>query len=57
MKGLMKTKAKATPPTKYTAFRCPVDLLALMKAKAQSQRRSMSNYLICLIERDVVPTR
>ena len=37
---------------KYTAFRCPEDLLEKMKARAQSQRRSLSNYLIVLIEKD-----
>jgi hypothetical protein len=39
--------------TKYTAFRCPEDLLAKAKVKAQRDRRSLSNYLITLIERDV----
>lgn len=39
--------------TKYTAFRCPEDLLELAKAKARQNRRSLSNYLITLIERDV----
>jgi hypothetical protein len=53
----MRKKAKAKDETKYTAFRCPVDLLALMKTKARSQRRSMSNYLICLIERDLNENR
>jgi hypothetical protein len=53
----MKKKAKAKIETKYTAFRCPVDLLAQMKTKAKSQRRSMSNYLICLIDRDVSENR
>jgi len=38
--------------TKYTAFRCPVELVAKMKFKADTQRRSMSNYLVTLIERD-----
>ena len=40
--------------SKYTAFRCPEDLLAKAKAKAQRDRRSLSNYLITLIEKDVV---
>lgn len=40
--------------TKYTAFRCPEDLLAKAKVKAQRDRRSLSNYLITLIEKDVV---
>jgi hypothetical protein len=39
--------------TQYTAFRCPVDLLAKAKAKAAADRRSLSNYVILLIERDV----
>jgi hypothetical protein len=39
--------------TRYTAFRCPEDLLAKAKAKAQRDRRSLSNYIITLIERDV----
>ena len=39
--------------SKYTAFRCPVDLLAKAKSKARKDRRSLSNYLITLIERDV----
>ncbi len=38
--------------TKYTAFRCPLDLLALAKVRARRERRSLSNYLITLIERD-----
>lgn len=39
-------------PTKYTAFRCPEDLLAKAKLRAESERRSLSNYLITLIEKD-----
>jgi hypothetical protein len=39
--------------SKYTAFRCPEDLLAKAKVKASKDRRSLSNYLICLIEQDV----
>jgi len=39
--------------TKYTAFRCPEDLLAKAKVKALKDRRSLSNYLITLIEKDV----
>lgn len=35
--------------TKYTAFRCPVDLLEKVKSKAKAQRRSLSNYLVLLI--------
>ena len=44
----------SNPMTKYTAFRCPEDLLAKAKVKAQRDRRSLSNYLITLIEKDVV---
>lgn len=39
--------------SKYTAFRCPEDLLDKARARAQKDRRSLSNYLITLIERDV----
>jgi hypothetical protein len=39
--------------SKYTAFRCPEDLLELAKVKAKRDRRSLSNYLITLIEKDV----
>jgi hypothetical protein len=39
--------------SKYTAFRCPEELLDKAKAKAQRDRRSLSNYLITLIEKDV----
>ena len=40
--------------SKYTAFRCPDDLLAKAKVKALKDRRSLSNYIITLIEKDVV---
>ncbi|MEY5012145.1 MAG: hypothetical protein RLZZ253_3284 [Verrucomicrobiota bacterium] len=40
--------------SKYTAFRCPEDLLELAKVKAKKDRRSLSNYIITLIEKDVV---
>ncbi len=40
--------------SKYTAFRCPEDLLEKAKARAQKDRRSLSNYLITLIEKDVL---
>lgn len=43
--------------TKYTAFRCPEDLLSRAKTKAQRDRRSLSNYLITLIEKDVMDER
>jgi len=39
--------------THYTAFRCPDDLLAKIKARATGDRRSLSNYLVLLIEKDV----
>jgi predicted HicB family RNase H-like nuclease len=41
------------PMSKYTAFRCPEDLLELAKMKAKKDRRSLSNYIITLIEKDV----
>lgn len=41
------------PMSKYTAFRCPEDLLELAKIKAKKDRRSLSNYIITLIEKDV----
>jgi hypothetical protein len=37
-------------PSKYTAFRCPVDVLERAKAKAASQRRSLSNYMVVLLD-------
>ena len=40
--------------SKYTAFRCPDDLLAKAKVKATKDRRSLSNYIITLIEKDVI---
>jgi hypothetical protein len=39
--------------SKYTAFRCPEDLLAKAKVKALKDRRSLSNYLITLVAKDV----
>lgn len=39
--------------SKYTAFRCPEDLLNKAKLRAKRERRSLSNYLITLIDRDV----
>ncbi len=38
--------------TKYTAFRCPEDLLAKAQIKSRQDRRSLSNYLVLLIEKD-----
>jgi hypothetical protein len=43
--------------SKYTAFRCPEDLLELAKIKAKRDRRSLSNYIITLIEKDVKEMR
>ena len=37
----------------YTAFRCPLDLLAKAKVKAERDRRSLSKYIILLIEKDI----
>jgi len=39
--------------SKYTAFRCPEDLLEKAKLRAKRERRSLSNYLITLIDKDV----
>ena len=39
--------------TRYTAFRCPEELLERAKVKARRDRRSLSNYIITLIEKDV----
>lgn len=39
--------------SKYTAFRCPAELLELARYRARKDRRSLSNYIIMLIERDV----
>lgn len=39
--------------SKYTAFRCPEDLLEKAKTRAKLDRRSLSNYLITLIDKDV----
>jgi hypothetical protein len=38
--------------TRYTAFRCPVDLLRHARSIADAERRSLSNYIISLLERD-----
>jgi hypothetical protein len=43
--------------SKYTAFRCPEDLLEKAKLRAKHDRRSLSNYLITLIDRDVASVR
>lgn len=39
--------------TIYTAFRCPSDLLKALKAKAKNQRRSLSNYIVCVLDESV----
>ncbi len=36
--------------TKYTAFRCPIELLPKAAIKAKADRRSLSNYIVTLIE-------
>lgn len=40
--------------SKYTAFRCPTDLLRRAKRVADSERRSLSNYIIWLLEEDLI---
>jgi hypothetical protein len=40
--------------TKYTAFRCPNDLLRRAKLVADGERRSLSNYIIWLLEQDLI---
>jgi hypothetical protein len=39
--------------TKYTAFRCPIDLVVKAKIKAEQERRSLSNFIITLLEASV----
>ena len=45
----------------FTAFRCPEDILAKAKVKAAGERRSLSNYIITLIAKDLgvvrIPTK
>lgn len=38
----------------YTAFRCPADLLKKAKRVAECENRSLSNYIIRLMEQDTV---
>ena len=38
--------------TRYTAFRCPVELLRHARSIADAERRTLSNYIISLLERD-----
>ena len=40
--------------SKYTAFRCPNDLLRRAKRVADAERRSLSNYIIWLLEEDLI---
>ena len=40
--------------SKYTAFRCPNDLLRRAKLVADAERRSLSNYIIWLLEQDLI---
>lgn len=40
--------------SKYTAFRCPNELLRRAKHVADAERRSLSNYIIWLLERDLI---
>ena len=37
----------------YTAFRCPTDLLERVQVEAKSHRRSVSNYIVWLLEREL----
>jgi len=48
-----KNRKASESGTTYTAFRCPPTLLEKAKAKAESLRRSLSNYIICILERDL----
>lgn len=41
--------------TKYTAFRCPQEILNAAKQRAKAERRSLSNYIICLLEDHLGP--
>ena len=41
--------------TKYTAFRCPEDILEAAKKRAKAERRSLSNYIICILEEQLGP--
>jgi hypothetical protein len=40
--------------SKFTAFRCPSDLLRRAKLAAESERRSLSNYIIYVLEEDLL---
>lgn len=40
--------------SKYTAFRCPTDLLKKAKMFADAERRTLSNYIIRLLEEDAI---
>jgi hypothetical protein len=39
--------------SKYTAFRCPTDILRRARRVADAERRSLSNYIIRLMEEDL----
>ena len=38
--------------TKYTTFRCPLDLLAKVNIRRKQENRSLSNYIIHLLAKD-----
>jgi hypothetical protein len=40
--------------SKYTAFRCQNDLFRRAKLVADGERRSLSNYIIWLLEQDLI---
>ena len=40
--------------SQYTAFRCPKDLLHKARRIAESESRSLSNYIIRLMEQDSI---
>lgn len=42
-----------TSKTKYVAFRCPNKLLKVVEMRAKKERRNLSNYIVCALERDV----
>lgn len=52
----MKQRKKSNPPKRFvvvTSICIPPALLGRAKAKAASERRNLSNYMQCLIERDL----
>jgi hypothetical protein len=40
--------------SKYTAFRCPIELLRKARMFAEGERRTLSNYIIRLMEEDAI---